>query len=360
MIHQSQVQVNKLNLLFSKKKQKFSFKDIEPLANNDYAPSASTSGSELSASPSSHYASSPTTTATPSDSSQSNESSIFIKHFVFSPDCHIRIDFTGKFRSEQLLGTDASIKNALVNLCVGLAQLAKVDIYLKRISHKKGIKGLDRLLEFIQNKCKNDICATDVIKGIVPLSSFSQLFTGIRDLFYLPIDQYLRDGRIMYGFQRATSSFTTSTTLALIELSSQVVRCAHFTALLCLELVSSSSSVANGSINSASTPQAIMARNHPPPNDLREGVSYAISAMRQGLNATSHQLRTEASSRRRRTGLLGLFGGILRQMPSAAIQPIVSTTQAVENVLTGARNHLNKDERNEDQNKYRNEHKQKH
>ena len=287
-------------------------------------------------------------TSPSSSSSSSVNSNIFIKHFVFSPACHIRIDYRGKLRNEQLFES-----GPFLNLLIGLAQLAKVDIYLKRISYKRGLLGYEKLLTFLLNEWLNDIRPTDVIKGIVPLSSISQIILGIKDLFYLPIDQYRRDGRVLRGIQRGASSFTTSTALALIELSSQVVRCAHFAALLCFELVSSSTIPPNGPSSSA---QAIMVRNHPPPNDIREGVTYAVNVIRQSFNTTSHQLRTEAQLGRRRKGVLGVVGGLLRQMPSVAIQPIVTTTKAAENFLVGVRNQIDRDERNDDKEKYRSEH----
>lgn len=323
------------------------------LQNTTFTEHPSSFESDLSFSPSSRHNSSPTlnTTTISNDSSSSSTPSVFIKHFVFSPPCHIRIDYHGKLRNEQLFES-----GPFLNLLIGLAQLAKVDIYLKRISYKRGIAGYEKLLKFLLDEWLNDIRPTDVIKGIVPLASISQLIVGIKDLFYLPIDQYRRDGRVLRGFQRGASSFTTSTALALIELSSQVVRCAHFAALLCFELVSSSSTMPVGAITSGPSStgnQGIMVRNHPPPNDIREGVSYAVNVIRQSFNSTSHQLKVEAQLGRRRKGVLGMFGGLLRQMPSVVLQPIVTSTKAAENVLDGVKNQINPDERNDDQQKYR-------
>jgi autophagy-related protein 2 len=331
------------------------FSVVEQSSNNattEY-PSSPSFDSDLSTSPTSRFASSPTLNpASSGDSSPSSNSSVFIKHFVFSPACHIRIDYRGKLRNEQLFDS-----GPFLNLLIGLAQLAKVDIYLKRISYKRGLLGYEKLLTFLLNEWLNDIRPTDVIKGIVPLSSISQIIIGIKDLFYLPIDQYRRDGRVLRGIQRGASSFTTSTALALIELSSQVVRCAHFAAVLCFELVSSSTIPPNNSLpsSSSSSANAIMVRNHPPPNDIREGVTYAVNVIRQSFNTTSHQLRTEAQLGRRRKGVLGVVGGLLRQMPSVAIQPIVTTTKAAENFLVGVRNQIDRDERNDDKEKYRSE-----
>jgi len=170
------------------------------------------------------------------DSSPPSDSSVFIKHFVFSPGCQIRIDYRGKLRNEELFTS-----RPFLNLLIGLAQLSKVDIHLKRISYKRGLKGYDKLLTFLLEEWLNDIRPVDVITAIGPLSPISQIAGGIRDLFYLPIYQYRRDGRLFHGFVGGISSFTTSTALGLFELSGQVVRGAHIAALLCFQLVSPTS-----------------------------------------------------------------------------------------------------------------------
>lgn len=47
---------------------------------------------------------------------------------------------------------------------------------------------------------------------------------GLRDLVWLPIEQYRKDGRIVRGFQRGTASFGTSTAMAALELTNRMVR----------------------------------------------------------------------------------------------------------------------------------------
>lgn len=46
---------------------------------------------------------------------------------------------------------------------------------------------------------------------------------GIRDLFWLPVEQYQKDGRIVRGIQRGANSFTTSTAMAALELTSRII-----------------------------------------------------------------------------------------------------------------------------------------
>jgi len=47
---------------------------------------------------------------------------------------------------------------------------------------------------------------------------------GCRDLFWLPIEQYRRDGRIVRGFQRGAQSFMTCTAMSTLELTNRVVQ----------------------------------------------------------------------------------------------------------------------------------------
>lgn len=59
-----------------------------------------------------------------------------------------------------------------------------------------------------------------------PFLSFLLFFPvhGVRDLFWLPIEQYRKDGRIIRGLQRGAASFGTSTASAALELSNRLVQ----------------------------------------------------------------------------------------------------------------------------------------
>lgn len=54
------------------------------------------------------------------------------------------------------------------------------------------------------------------------MSSFS--VQGLKDLVWLPIEQYRKDGRIVRGFQRGAASFGTSTAMAALELTNRMVQ----------------------------------------------------------------------------------------------------------------------------------------
>lgn len=46
---------------------------------------------------------------------------------------------------------------------------------------------------------------------------------GVWDLFWLPIEQYQKDGRIVRGLQRGAQSFTARTALAMLEITTRII-----------------------------------------------------------------------------------------------------------------------------------------
>ena len=50
------------------------------------------------------------------------------------------------------------------------------------------------------------------------------LVQGLKDLVWLPIEQYRKDGRIVRGFQRGAASFGTSPAMAALELTNRMVQ----------------------------------------------------------------------------------------------------------------------------------------
>lgn len=50
------------------------------------------------------------------------------------------------------------------------------------------------------------------------------LVQGIFDLFWLPIEQYKKDGRIIRGIQLGAQSFTARTALAALEITTRLIQ----------------------------------------------------------------------------------------------------------------------------------------
>lgn len=75
---------------------------------------------------------------------------------------------------------------------------------------------------------------------------------GFRDLLWLPIEQYRKDGRLMRGLQRGAASFGSSTASAALELSNRLVQ-----AIQVREGLASSRAGQGGQGRSAMAPHAI-------------------------------------------------------------------------------------------------------
>lgn len=82
-------------------------------------------------------------------------------------------------------------------------------------SQKTNINHVDSCFHFLSRR---SAYLSD--SGVV--SSFS--VQGLKDLVWLPIEQYRKDGRIVRGFQRGAASFGTSTAMAALELTNRMVQ----------------------------------------------------------------------------------------------------------------------------------------
>lgn len=143
---------------------------------------------------------------------------IYFHDVIFSPEVPIRLDYQGK-RVDMSHGP-------LAGLLMGLGQLNCSELHLKRLSHRHGLLGVDKLMSFALHEWLQDIKKSQLpslLGGFGPMHSFVQLFQGIRDLFWLPIEQYQKDGRLVRGLQRGANSFTTSTAMAALELTSKII-----------------------------------------------------------------------------------------------------------------------------------------
>ncbi|XP_037072361.1 autophagy-related protein 2 homolog B-like [Pollicipes pollicipes] len=263
---------------------------------------------------------------------------IFFRTFTFSPEVLIRIDYQGK-------RVDIGQFGPLIGLLIGLGQLNCSEIRLKRISHKSGLLGLDRLVHFALNEWLTDIRSNQLpslLGGIGPLHSFVQLFQGIRDLLWLPIEQYQKDGRIVKGLQRGANSFSTSTAMAFLELTNRLVGYIQGASEFAYDMMSPGPSVRQKRKQKRSR-----RRTSNLPQDLREGVTNAYELVKEGLGETAQTLARVAAEEHDQKGVSGAVGGVLRQIPPTVVKPILLVSEATSNVLGGMRNQLAPDARRE-------------
>lgn len=175
------------------------------------------------------------------NSNASEDSSpVYFRSIRFGPDVPIRLDYHGK-RVDMTHGP-------LAGVLMGLGQLNCSELCLKSIHSRNGILGFDKLVSFCLHEWIEHIKGNQLpslLGGVGPMHSLVQLckytlkksfiylfiyssyvyfiVQGIKDLFWLPIEQYQKDGRIVRGLQRGANSFTKSTLMAALELTSRII-----------------------------------------------------------------------------------------------------------------------------------------
>lgn len=270
---------------------------------------------------------------------------IYFRNIIFSPEVLITLDYQGK-RVQMSHGP-------LTGLIMGLGQLQCSQIRLRRIHHRHGILGVDRLFNFLLQEWLNDIKhnqLSSVLRGVGPMYSIVQLIQGIIDLFWLPIEQYKKDGRIVRGLQLGAQSFTARTALAALEITTRFIHLLQITAETAYDIVAPGPSVRHLRGNRKGKRK----RMHPP-QDIREGVTNALMIVREGVGDTAQTICEMTALEHDQKGYTGAVGAVIRQIPPTVVKPIVLATQATSNVLGGVRNQLVPDARREAKEKWKDE-----
>ena len=304
---------------------------------------------------------------------------IFIRNFIFSPDLLIRFDLSGKYDKRPDTKMDLATR-----LLMRFVQLHNTDIKLKRVCTRRGYLGVDKLLHALAKEWSDDILhnqKTSLFKGYGIFNSLIQFFEGFTYLVWCPIEQYRKDGRILCGIQKGSTAFSTCTVLATIELTNRMFQVTKNVAEFFYDLVTphranslgyqqsmlgaygigGASGGASGASNAlvetllsgvVANNRNIRIRRHP--NDIREGLTNAYLVMYEGLNDTANNFRQEIDQGVQQRGpIVGTIGGVLRQIPSVALVPLLLTTEATCNILSGVKNHLVPDEKKDEDQKYK-------
>ncbi|KAI4791481.1 hypothetical protein KUCAC02_033981 [Chaenocephalus aceratus] len=274
-------------------------------------------------------------------------SPIYFREFRFTSEVPIWLDYQGKHVVIEQ-GTFAGI-------LIGLAQLNCSELKLKRLCCRHGLLGVDKVIQYAVTEWLTDIRKNQlpgILGGVGPMHSVVQLFHGVRDLFWLPIEQYRKDGRIIRGLQRGAASFGTSTASAALELSNRLVQAIQATAETVYDILSPTPPLNRFAVTEGRAPSS-RPRRAAQPADLREGVAKAYDTVREGVIDTAQTLCDVASRGHEQKGLPGAVGGVLRQIPPTVVRPLIVASEATSNLLGGMRNQIKPDARKEDFLKWR-------
>ncbi|XP_057204911.1 autophagy-related protein 2 homolog A isoform X2 [Triplophysa rosa] len=315
-----------------------------PQKHSDDTDAGSGLGPDLAASIETTYSEQSSSSA---GSSSSSDQPIYFREFRFTSEVPIWLDYHGKHVVIEQ-GTFAGI-------LIGLAQLNCSELKLKRLCCRHGLLGVDKVIQYAVNEWLTDIRKNQlpgILGGVGPMHSVVQLFHGVRDLFWMPIEQYRKDGRIIRGLQRGAASFGTSTASAALELSNRLVQAIQATAETVYDILSPTPPLTRYIIEGRPTQRP---RRTPQPADLREGVAKAYDTVREGVIDTAQTLCDVASRGHEQKGLPGAVGGVLRQIPPTVVRPLIVASEATSNLLGGMRNQIKPDARKEDFLKWRTE-----
>ncbi|ESO00348.1 hypothetical protein HELRODRAFT_101116 [Helobdella robusta] len=263
---------------------------------------------------------------------------IFFKSLQFAPSVLIKIDYRGK-RIEN---------NSLVSIVAGLTQLSCSQITLKSLHYRHGLLGFEKLVLYMLNEWMVDVKRnqlTDFLSGVGPMNSLIQLVKGFIDLFWLPLEQYRKDGRILKGLRRGTHSFATCTALSALELTNKMLQAIQLVAEAAHDIVSTGPSI--------QSKNKLVSKRSGRPIDARDGVTKACALLRQGLANRCTEFCNEVIKEHEQKGVPGVIGEVARQIPPTVIAPVVLAAEASGTVLTGIRNQLVPVRKKEDEDKWK-------
>jgi autophagy-related protein 2 len=280
----------------------------------------------------------------------------------------VKFDFSGKYDKRPDTKMDTMTK-----LLMFAIQLSNTEIKLKRIYYRRGFLGAEKLFQALLKEWLSDIQRNqmkNLIKGYGIFNSLIQFFEGFTYLIWYPIEQYRKDGRVLCGIQKGGAAFSTCTVLATIELTNRMFQATknvaeffydlvtphrsnshHYHSLNMIGYGSSSNALVETLLTGVGNNRNIRLRRQP--NDIREGLTNAYYVMYEGINDTAANFMQEVNQGAEHKGLPGAIGGALRQLPSAALAPIVLGTEATCNFLIGIRNQLKPDEKKDDDRKWK-------
>ncbi|XP_023297749.2 autophagy-related protein 2 homolog A [Lucilia cuprina] len=265
-----------------------------------------------------------------SASPEVNNAPIYFREIVFTPDVSIRFDYHG--RRVELS------KGPIAGLLMGLGQLQCSEIILRKIVYRRGLLGFEKVCNYLCKEWLRDIKRNQlpkILSGVGPTYAFVQLFQGIYDLFWLPIEHYQKDGRLIRGLQLGAQSFSARTILAALEITSRLIQLLQFTAETAFDMVSSGPSVRQSKKSKRGRK-----KRHNRPKDIREGVANAYQILKEGINDSANNLIETAAAEHDQKGLTGAVGAVMRQVPQLVVCPAVLATQATTNILGGVKSSL--------------------
>lgn len=206
-----------------------------------------------------------------------------------------------------------------------------------------GVTGWNKLIEGMVATWKPHLNSqiAGVASGVAPVRSFVNLSSAALDLFIIPVQQYHRDGRFVYGFQKAASSFLKTATVETINIGTKILVGTQ------VILVAVDSTLSE---NPGPSREGSIYSNQP--SNLSEGLQLGYTSLSANFSSAAHTLFHLPAKAYQSRGAQGAVQTALKSIPSAVLRPVIGATQAVSQTLFGIRNSLNPGIKQEQEEKY--------
>ncbi|KAI7888841.1 uncharacterized protein EV154DRAFT_539128 [Mucor mucedo] len=264
--------------------------------------------------------------------SEKEETGMFFQYVDIHP-MTLKVDYKPKYINY------GNIKEGQYAELVNLFHLDGAEMSL---SHVKltGIKGMDGLLDRLGQEWLPHIKNTQVtnmVSGVSPIRSIVNLSNGVADLVLLPIRQYRKDGRLIKGLQRGTSSFARATAIEAIKLSSRV---ATGTQVILEHADGFFASPSTTGFTDEEERNSMAVDQHFVFTDIY-GVDVptedtsVVEDTELGLTAdTIFAVPVEDDPKKKNAS------SVIRAVPVAVLKPMIGLTGAFQSILTGLRNSI--------------------
>ncbi|KDQ16218.1 hypothetical protein BOTBODRAFT_173128 [Botryobasidium botryosum FD-172 SS1] len=231
-----------------------------------------------------------------------------------------------------------------------------------------GVTGWPRLFDTLNDLWTPDVKANqlaDVISGIAPIRSVVNVGSGVADLVLLPIAQYRKDGRIMRGVQKGTTSFVKSTAMEAIKL---VARLATGTQVILEQAewvlggegfkemtteIVGGPGVLLGEGEGEDETEDLISKYADQPGDVTEGIKSAYKSLSRNINSAAQTILAVPMEVYERAGNEGPVRAVVRAVPIAVLKPMIGASEAVSKTMLGLRNTLDPDLQRENDEKYK-------
>ncbi|KAI8353657.1 hypothetical protein EDC96DRAFT_466439 [Choanephora cucurbitarum] len=228
---------------------------------------------------------------------------------------------------------------------------AEISLTHVKLTGIQGLQGLfDRLGQEWLPHLKQTSQVFNVASGVPPVRSLVNLGTGVADLVLLPIQQYKKDGRLMKGIQRGTSSFARATAIEAIKLSSKMATGTQ----VILEHADGFFSTSQPNPKAVSDHQQyhfiytegvdlqddelqIIGKEELDPTEYNN-----LGSATQTIYAVPTDIQDEDTSKT-----------VVRAVPIAVIKPMIGLTGALQSILAGLRNSIDPTMRLQSEDKYK-------